>query len=114
METFNWIVLEDAGTIDSIIDESYTLPAVLFKHSTRCSISAIAKYRLESDAPELKVPVKFYYLDLIAHRNISAIISECFQVHHESPQILVIKNGECVLDSSHLDIQVSEISEVLS
>ena len=54
-----------------------------------------------------------FYLDLINHRKVSNEIAARFEVFHESPQILVIKNGECILDASHLDISVEEIKEVL-
>jgi bacillithiol system protein YtxJ len=56
----------------------------------------------------------FYYLDLIAHRNISNKISEVFHVYHESPQILIIKNGECVYDESHMGIRMDEIVEAIT
>ena len=54
-----------------------------------------------------------YYLDLISYRNVSNEIAERFQVYHESPQILLIKDGDCYHDASHLDISVEEIKEVL-
>ena len=113
MESFTWINLIKSEDIENIITDSFFTPSVLFKHSTRCSISSIAKHRLETDGQMLDSPVKFYYLDLIAHRDLSTKISEKFHVPHESPQILVIKNGDCILEASHLDIHVSEISEVL-
>ncbi len=55
-----------------------------------------------------------YFLDLISHRNISAEIAETFQVQHESPQILLIKNGDCILDASHSDISAEEVAEVIN
>jgi len=102
-----WIELTDAAQLELIAERSTTRPQVIFKHSTRCSISGTAKYRLEtaksSDA------VDFYYLDLLAHRDISGLIAERFQVPHASPQILVIRNGRCVFDESHLGIRMEEI-----
>ncbi|MNL58651.1 hypothetical protein D3C87_1823040 [compost metagenome] len=55
-----------------------------------------------------------YFLDLISYRDISAQIADTFQVHHESPQILVIKNGDCILDASHSDISADEVAEVIN
>jgi bacillithiol system protein YtxJ len=105
----NWIHLTDEAQLDHIKLESNDQPVVIFKHSTRCSISAMAKMRLErADAPGT---IKFYYLDLIRFRNISNRIAEVFGVHHESPQVLVIRNGECVYDESHGGIEMSEIVE---
>ncbi len=105
----NWIELKDESQLEDIVKESEQSPIVIFKHSTRCSISSMAKGRLERSAqPE---GIRFYYLDLIAHRNISNHIAEKFHVHHESPQVLLIKNGDCVYDESHNGITMDEITE---
>ena len=108
----NWIELKSEDQVNKIAEESKFKPQVIFKHSTRCSISAMAKGRLErSLAPE---NADFYFLDLIAHRNISNKISAAFNVFHESPQILVIRNGECIYDESHGSITMDEIAEQVS
>lgn len=109
----NWIPLHAAEQIDAIIERSKTVPCLIFKHSTRCNISAIAKYRLEDDWDFSEQALEPYYLDLLAFRPLSQLISEKFQVHHESPQILIISGGECTHDASHLDISVAEIKDVL-
>ena len=70
----------------------------IFKHSTRCSISRMALDRLERN---LKVNAPAYYLDLLSYRELSNLISERFSVQHESPQVLIIKNGACTLHASH-------------
>ena len=86
---------------------SAAAPIVIFKHSTRCSISSMAKARLErAVAPE---GLTFYYLDLIAYRALSNKIADSYQVPHESPQVLVIRNGECIYDESHSGILMDEI-----
>ncbi len=105
----NWIHLTDIATIDQIIKDSFDQPQVIFKHSTRCSISSMALNRLERE--EAPANVHFYYLDLLNYRNISNEIADKFSVYHESPQILIIKNGECVYDESHQGINMSEIAE---
>lgn len=105
----NWIALTEEAQLDQIKEQSKRQPVVIFKHSTRCSISDMAKGRLErKTAPE---NVQFYYLDLIRYRNISNDIAKVFGVRHESPQILLIKNGECVYDESHNGISMEEIAE---
>ena len=71
--------------------------AAIFKHSTRCSISLMAKKAFEADWTAIPADVNLYFLDLIKHRDVSAAIAELFKVHHESPQILLIKGGECIL-----------------
>ncbi len=105
----DWKNLTSIDQLEAIASESFNLPQVLFKHSTRCSISSMALNRLEGSAPP--AGVVFYLLDLLQHRNISAAIAEKFKVHHESPQVLVIINGECTYDESHMGISMDEIIE---
>jgi bacillithiol system protein YtxJ len=105
----NWIDLNTVEQLDAIKTASKTVPQVIFKHSTRCSISVVAKNRL--DRAETPNGVVFHYLDLLQHRNISAQIAEDFSVYHESPQVLLIKNGACVYDESHGGIAMDDILE---
>ena len=104
-----WIPLINVIQIDEIKEKSLQRPQVIFKHSTRCSVSSMAKNRLERIEPPQNVD--FYYLDLIQYRSISNKIAEDFSVYHESPQILLIKNGECTYDESHSGISMEEIIE---
>ena len=108
----NWIELTDEGQLQQINEDSTKQPVIIFKHSTRCSISSMAKSRLEREmAPD---NVLFYYLDLIKFRNISNKIAANYAVHHESPQILLIKNGDCVYEETHNGINMRDISEQLA
>jgi bacillithiol system protein YtxJ len=107
-----WKYITDVNQIDEIKKQpGYSL---IFKHSTRCSVSMMAKRRFEMDWAVIPEDTNLYFLDLISHRNISAEVAEKFQVHHESPQILLIKDGSCVLDASHGDISADEVAEVIS
>lgn len=108
----NWIPLTEEAQLDTIIAESSTQPIAIFKHSTTCSISAMSKGRLEREqAPE---GIKFYFLDLLRYRPISNKVAETFNVHHESPQLLLIKGGECVYEESHNGIRMDELVEQIS
>ncbi len=109
----NWNIIDKQEQIDEISQISHEHPCLIFKHSTRCSISSMAKMRLESDWDEQLHHLQVYYLDLISYRSISQQIANQFSVHHESPQVLLIQNGECTYDASHLDITVNELQEVL-
>jgi bacillithiol system protein YtxJ len=103
----HWIHLNDEEQLKQIISKSQIKPQVIFKHSTRCSISAVALQRLQKvNQPS---DIDFYFLDLIAHRSLSNRIVDMFKVHHESPQVLVIKDGECIYEESHLGISMDEI-----
>jgi len=104
--------LESADQLNSIKQhKGYSL---IFKHSTRCSISMMAKRRFELDWEDLPQDMSLYFLDLINHRDLSGQVAQLFQVHHESPQLLLIKDGECILDQSHGAISVDEAMSVLN
>ena len=105
----NWIDLNNEVQLETLKENSNQKPQLIFKHSTRCVVSSMAKSRLErNEQPE---GIDFYYLDLIRHRGLSQKIAEIFNIYHESPQVLLIKNGECVYDESHSGIQMNEIIE---
>ncbi len=105
----NWLPLSEPEQLDSIVKESFTIPLVLFKHSIRCSISAMAKSRLERSIVPEGLP--FYYIDLIHYRPLSNAIAQRFGVQHESPQVLLISKGECIYEESHNGIDMDEINE---
>lgn len=108
----SWIDLKDINQIDSI--KKSTGYSLIFKHSTRCSVSLMAKKNFELDWDIIPKETSFYFLDLISHRDISAYIAETFQVHHESPQVLLIKDGECILDDSHSDISAKDVALLIN
>lgn len=107
-----WIHLKSIEELDKAIERSHEKAVVLFKHSTRCSISSMALHRLERawDFPEGEGP-EMYFLDLIAFRPVSNAIAEKLKVHHESPQLILVKNGEAVYDASHNYISMEELKE---
>lgn len=105
----NWIEITNSSQLSDIKNLSKAKPQLIFKHSTRCSISSMAKSRLERGSePE---GIDFYYLDLVKHKDISQQVASIFNVSHESPQVLLIKNEECVYDESHSGITMDEIVE---
>ena len=98
-----WSQLTDLGQLNEIIDISATKPVVIFKHSTRCSVSRMSLKMFENEF-NLEEKVIPYFLDLLENRSISNEISTRFNVEHQSPQLLLIKNGEAVYNVSHSDI----------
>ncbi|MBN7814819.1 bacillithiol system redox-active protein YtxJ [Algoriphagus pacificus] len=108
----NWNKLTQEGQISDIKALSEDVPVMIFKHSTRCSVSSMSLDRLlrnwkEEDHQNV-VP---YYLDLIQNRALSDRVSEVFGVRHESPQVILIKNGVAVYDNSHFGISYPEIMQ---
>ena len=110
----NWIEIKSESDLEKIIKESFrdNTTVAIFKHSTRCSISSVAKNRLESSW-DFNVELPIYYLDLIQYRNISNLIADKFNVQHESPQLLLIKDGVSIFNASHMSISVSQIHSVI-
>ena len=105
----NWIILTDEHQLNSLKEMSTQKAQLIFKHSTRCASSSMAKARLErSNQPN---NLDFHFLDLIKYRRLSNKIADVFAVSHESPQVLLIKNGECVYEESHSGINMEEIME---
>ena len=113
----NWLPLiaEEQLMEISLLSEQSTIQAVvIFKHSTRCSVSSLALNRLERTWNQADNNIPAYFLDLIKFRNISDKIAEKYAVRHESPQILVIKNGKCIYNASHANISLPDIRAAIS
>jgi len=104
----NWTPLTDILQLQEIEAISNEKPVVIFKHSTRCSISKMALKQFEREF-DLNETVDAYFLDLIAHRDISNEIANRFNVYHESPQLILIKNGKAVYNVSHSDIDAQAL-----
>lgn len=105
----NWHSLTRPEDIDVLIDRSRVVPCLILKHSTRCPISSMAKSRLEMNWDIDAETVEPYFLDLIRYREVSNYVADSFGVTHESPQVLLIRDGECVFDASHLGIHVDDL-----
>jgi len=111
----NWTLLTDLDQLDAIDRASQDRSVLIFKHSTRCSISSAALGRLErawtaaDDAAH-----QIYFLDLLRYRSLSNAIATRYNVEHESPQALVIKNGKCVDVSAHFGITYADLIAQLS
>jgi bacillithiol system protein YtxJ len=104
-KNMNWNILNSIDQLSEIDEKSKTKTQILFKHSTRCSVSSFAKKILESEYnDDVEAKADVYYLDLIAFRDISNGMVSRYNVEHQSPQLLVIKDGVSVFNSSHSDV----------
>jgi bacillithiol system protein YtxJ len=102
-----WIVLKSEDQFQNILEKSFETPQVIYKHSNACGISSMIKHRLEKNTPP--PGVDFYFLDILRFRSISNRIASEMNVHHESPQVLLIKNAQCVYEESHMGISMKAI-----
>ena len=110
-ETAKFYTLDKMEQFDEIDEISQTKPVVLFKHSTRCSISrmALKQFDAEFNYPEEKID--WYLLDLLNHRDLSNEIASRYNIVHQSPQIVVIRNGKAVFNESHDSISAEDLKQ---
>lgn len=110
LNPMNWKKLTQPSQIEEIKALSFEKPVLIFKHSTRCSISSMSLDRMlrnwkEDDHAKLEP----FYLDLINFRSLSDLVEDTFGVPHESPQVILIREGKAVYDNSHFGISYPEI-----
>lgn len=108
-----WIPLTSLEQLEEIKEESKTTAVLIFKHSTRCGISSMVIKRFESLFSAEHKSLKVYYLDLLNYRSISDEVGYTFQVMHQSPQLIVVKNGVTVHHASHYDITTVNLSRFI-
>jgi bacillithiol system protein YtxJ len=109
----NWNSLHTTEQLTELIKESVEKKILIFKHSTRCSISQTTLNRLERNWDEEFPNTKSYFLDLLSYREVSNAIAERFDVEHQSPQVLIISKGKSIYDRSHFDIDYAQLKTVL-
>lgn len=105
----NWNKLESIEQLKEAIEGSMEKPILLFKHSTRCSISMMALSSFEDKWDGKEEDIDIYFLDLLKHRDVSNAIAELTGVTHQSPQAIVVKNDEVVYHASHSSIHPREV-----
>ena len=105
-----WITLSELSQLDTINEKSSTKTQVIFKHSTRCGISRMVMNQFVDAYDVNENNLDLYYLDLLNYRDVSNEVGYKFQVSHQSPQLLVIKNGVVVAHDSHGAINELDLS----
>ncbi len=109
----NWTIVDSVTQIETLKKASHDIPCFLFKHSPNCSLSFIARHRVEGNWNFPEGIVRPYMVDVVVHREVSKAIEEEFSVRHESPQVLLIWQGECFYEDSHLDISTANLAHAL-
>ena len=104
-----WHPLKDLNQMGEIEKQSFEKPIFIFKHSTRCSISKMALKQFEGNYTIAPEEADAYFLDLLSYRKISDDIAKRFNVVHQSPQIVLLKDGKCVFTASHADIDADDL-----
>lgn len=112
-KNLNWINLIDPAQVESVFATSQNKPALIFKHSTRCSISAKALAGFEKDWKMNDDACDLYFLDLLTFRSVSNKVAERSGVAHQSPQVIIFHKGKAVYSSSHQAISAKEIRKFI-
>ncbi|MCF6129415.1 bacillithiol system redox-active protein YtxJ [Flavobacterium sp. AS60] len=107
-----WRQLADLGQLNEIITESAEKPVIIFKHSTRCGVSRMVLKQFENEF-DLQEKITPYFLDLLEHRNVSNEIASRFGVFHQSPQLIVIRDGIAVYNESHGSIDAGQLEQFI-
>lgn len=108
-----WIVLNRTEQLHEIVENSKTKTQIIFKHSTRCGISRMAINQFKKDYKLSENEADLHYLDLLNFRAISNTVAEQFNVRHESPQLLIIKNGVVIAHDSHSGVNRLELEKLV-
>jgi bacillithiol system protein YtxJ len=108
--SIHWIPLETPEQLQQILSESDTHPVIIYKHSTRCSISSATLGRIERSGSSI-MDYKTYFLDVIRCRPVSNLVAETFSIEHESPQLLLISRRQAILNLSHFEIDLAAIGK---
>ena len=111
--SFDWTPLTTEADVDVAIEKSAEQPVLLFKHSTRCSISSMALSRFEKQW-DTNIGCSCYFLDLITYRAVSNYISDKTAVVHQSPQSILLWKGKVIYHASHNGIDAVEIASLLN
>jgi bacillithiol system protein YtxJ len=109
----DWINIDSKDLVDQAIESSKEKPVAFFKHSTRCGISVQVKTQLEEKWDLDQSELAFYYLDLLQERQISNYIAEQTNVIHQSPQLIIVKDGKVVYNNSHFSIKYEAVESLV-
>ncbi|MEM6802982.1 MAG: bacillithiol system redox-active protein YtxJ [Bacteroidota bacterium] len=104
-----WQPLKEEAQLNKIKEASFKKPQLIFKHSISCGISAHINHSLQTAEQDLGKQIDLHYLDLINYRSVSNLVASEFNVRHQSPQVLLIKDGEVTFHTSHFSINPEKI-----
>jgi bacillithiol system protein YtxJ len=103
----NFSQVEDAAALEELLARSHEGPVLLFKHSNSCPISARAYRQMQ----EVKAPVSIVVVQ--KSRDLSREVESRTGVQHETPQALVLRNGQAVWSASHFDVTSDAVEQAL-
>lgn len=112
-EGLPWVNVTSLEKLDELIASVSEKPLLLFKHSTRCSVSGMARFHFERSWHSRDEFITLGFVDLLAHRDVSDRIAEITGVRHQSPQVIVLKGNEVIYEASHEQIDAKRIESLV-
>lgn len=106
-----WTQLNSDDQLQAAMQASHERPQIFFKHSTRCIISKMVLKNFEESWSALPSNVDTHFLDLLQYREISNGLSAQLHVKHESPQVIVVRNGKAIYHASHDSINTTDVAQ---
>lgn len=100
----SWKSLQSEAQLEDIIAQSNVRLQIIYKHSSSCGISSMVLRQLEKSLTEFNSRADFHFLDLLSFRDVSNEVASRFQVLHQSPQLILLKNETVVAHDSHYDL----------
>ena len=106
--------LPDTAALDAAIAESRERPVVIFKHSRTCGISCEAFDELHAHLADAPGEASYNMITVQSHRGVSDEAAARFGVRHETPQVILLRDGLPVWNASHFRITAQALKRVLS
>lgn len=109
-----WSTISEPSQLQTVLQQSEEKPQLIYKHSHRCSVCFVAKGNLEKAADEIREQADMHCLNVVKNREASDMIASDLDVRHESPQVIMLNNGEVIWHASHGSIDADTILELFS
>ena len=102
-----FLEIDDRTALESLMSDSKQRPVIVFKHSNACSISARAYREMEKMEADVNILV------VQSAREVSRELANLTGVRHETPQVIVLRDGKAVWNASHFDVQAGAVAEAV-
>jgi bacillithiol system protein YtxJ len=103
----NFFRIDDRATLDNLLSDSKQKTVLVFKHSNACPISARAYREMQKLEDEVNL------LEIQAVPDLSREVESLTGVTHESPQVILLRDGKAVWNASHFDVNAASVSQAL-
>ena len=103
----NFFRIDDQATLENLISDSTQKPVIVFKHSTACSISSRAYREMEKLEGQVNI------LEVQSAREVSRELANRTGIRHETPQVIVLRDGKAVWNASHFDVKAADVMKAV-